>query len=761
MLRHNDKQDGSTIAGAHIRTGNVQLSNRHSVALTDITIVSQEAPTSPPIRLKGGDDKMEHLRIINIQDVAGTSLLFLANNFREAELLVCGLKLLLERETLRLGVRGGLPLTAFGYSARNSNFEGVVSTDTHMSPSAARGFRDMPASSATPTTVAASGRSGGRSSHNKESGYVSSDHEVGEDSVNDESVQLPDSRKAWGNVPGRNYMRGQAAVTVLLSESPSKSSTHSGSGGGSRSNRNASASNGGHAAASSGGGPKYNEQGVPHYVHGQQVIRDVARNVRLPLPLPLCRVLLLDSTSPVIRQWEKDRGDSNFDKSRWAFLMSSPTNSAQHPPRELERHSTEHQLIASGSMCGAYRSVSFDRPRYGSMVRLTETHAVDADDSKKLLLTIEEMNPRRGFSVCIRMLLRPIGKDNASSCDASIIAEIQPVGKDMSNQAAVHKAFLLVLDEIKLRYGTEGCGLLAGFKKAVDNMASMSTDDNNNKPSNNASSSATYGDGLVPKMFHRTEPTSTIEEKKIDYPASSAAVTSYGKGSKYTHSSSNEIGSSPASLAISKAKATTHNSNSTNRNIRSNGSSGLVSFEDMLKTGRSSPEADVEIYEPKHRFQRPSTPSLLGKNFPEANPSKRISDAQQKHNKDLNSNEVIAAIAPLTEGDEDEDDDNGNNLETSKESRLIEVKPLPKIRLSLMPSPREEDEDLESSTSRNKNRKSSNKKKSGDNTKSKKKSKRRSLSQRVSGINKKQQEQPSSSRKAGSNIAATIKKFSR
>ena len=34
-------------------------------------------------------------------------------------------------------------------------------------------------------------------------------------------------------------------------------------------------------------------------LNGQQIVKDIAQNVRLPLPLPLCRVLLLDSSSPV------------------------------------------------------------------------------------------------------------------------------------------------------------------------------------------------------------------------------------------------------------------------------------------------------------------------------------------------------------------------------------------------------------------------------------------------------------------------------
>lgn len=496
---------------------------------------------------------MEHLRVISIQDVAGTSLLFLANNFREAELLVCGLKLLLERETCRLGVRGGLPGSAFG----GRHLEGA------MSPAAARGFRDV--------APLANGRR--RDSSNRSvSGQVSSDG-MGDESVHDVHSladpidKIPPGRSSWGNVPGRDYMRGQAATVTPT-----------------------------------GGGNGYNEHGVPHYVHGQQVVRDIARSVRLPLPLPLCRVLLLDSTSPVIKKWEQDRGDRHFDKSYWAFPPSTP--------RELERHPSEHQLIASGSMCGASRTVTFDRPRYGSVVRLSETHAVDADDSKKLVFTVEERNPRRGFSVKVRIILVT---HKETACDASVVAEVRPVGKDMSNQAAVHKAFLLVLDEIKLRYGPDGSGLLAGFLKVVDNMAEGKTNAN---PSG------------VPKPFHRTGPGGgpSLDEKKVD------------------------SGSSRQELSSSATK------------------SRLVSFEDMLKTGRQSPE---------NKNDRPSTPSILY-NAPEADPSKQR--APRPSSDSELPNERLPAF-------------------TDQKERLIEVKPLPKIRLSLMPSPREEDEDDLSSSS--------------------------------------------------------------
>jgi hypothetical protein len=58
----------------------------------------------------------------------------------------------------------------------------------------------------------------------------------------------------------------------------------------------------------------------------------------------------------------------------------------------------------------------------------------------------------------------------ANSCEATAIAEIRPVRKETFNQAAVHNAFLLVLDEVKERYGVEGNGLMAGLLSGVDSM---------------------------------------------------------------------------------------------------------------------------------------------------------------------------------------------------------------------------------------------------------------------------------------------------
>jgi hypothetical protein len=95
----------------------VQLSEKYSMALTDVVCLTQE----PKVNIRfSPDDATEHLRVISVLDVHGANLLFLANSFREAELLVCGLKLLLERETSRLGIRGGVPVSQLAGGGRGA-----------------------------------------------------------------------------------------------------------------------------------------------------------------------------------------------------------------------------------------------------------------------------------------------------------------------------------------------------------------------------------------------------------------------------------------------------------------------------------------------------------------------------------------------------------------------------------------------------------------------------------------------------------------
>lgn len=557
-----------------IRTGDVQLSNKHSLALTDVTLLSQQPNVSINF---SSEDKTEHLRIISIKDVSGTSLLFLANNFREAELLVCGLKLLLERETARLGVRGGLPITALGGKAA----EGA------MSPAAARGFKEI-------TSSDKSARS------SKRGGYASS--EMGDEStIGSFSTanfnSIPEGRKKWGNVPGRDYMREKAARTptrTLDAEDDYGSGARNGT----------------------------------KYVHGQLIVRDIATNIHLPLPLPLCRVLLLDSTSPVIEKWEDERGDKNFTRTDWTFPPATP--------RELERHASEHQLIASGSMMGAHRTTSFDRMRNGSLVHLSETQIIDADDSEKLAFTISERMPRRGFSMKVKFVLRS-SKDN--SCEATVIGEVRPVGKNMSNQAAVHKAFLLVLNELKTRYGSEGKGLMSCFLSVVSSLPNPESAVAAVGKNGRKSSRGRGGRSKVSSPFGRTTP---LRESSVE----------------------------------SKSKP---------RKPRPE--SGLVSFDDIMNASHDMPPPNEPVRSRKEeRPARPATPSL--QQIAESDPNLKKSSRAEKEKKYIENNDF--AELPI---DEQED------FLKNSQPKTIEVKPLPKIRLSLMPAPREEDEENDSDKS--------------------------------------------------------------
>ncbi|GAX10889.1 hypothetical protein FisN_UnNu017 [Fistulifera solaris] len=547
-------KDGSTTIGQNIRSGNVILSNKHSVALTDVSVLSHDSPI--PLRFE--EDKMEHLRVISVQDVSGTTLLFLANNFREAELLICGLKLLLERETTRLGVRGGLPLRAFGGKC----LEGA------MSPSAARGFRD---------TSIISTRTSSRGSKSSISHVSDSDAcDKNEENLVDQYERDREGAadRKWGSVPGRDYMRNQAATAVESDD------------------------NG------------FIEKGFPQYIHDHTIVKEIVTRVRIPLSFSLCRELLLDSTSPVFRAWEKGRGDKNVDKTRWVF----PSSQSDH-----DQNLSDRQRIATISMATASRTSTFDRPRYGSTVRFSETHSIESDDSKNLVFSIAERTPRRGFSIKVRIVL---SARRDSECDAYVSADIRPIGKDMSNQAAVHKAFLLVVDEIKQRYGMDNNGLVSCFFAIADKADTDSPKTSRKNMDNEPPS--------VSRVFRKTDP--LLEEKKSDL--------SSGKRS-----------------ATSPSKTRT---------------SGFVSLEDMLKTGRTSPEPSPGGFNPS-RGKGES-----GSFIPEIEDERYGMALHEKRNRQ-----------PVT----------------------VEVKPLPKIRLSLMPSPREEDEE-ESSSNTQQQRKSSRRKKS-------------------------------------------------
>lgn len=350
----------------------MELSRKNSVGLTDVLSMTQEMPSD--LVLERPDE--ESKRVITL-DTTYNQLLFVAKTDQEACVLMSGIRVLLESETRRCGVRGG------------------IGKDGGPPRSKRGGLKNK------------------RRGRTSSSGYASSDMEDNDDVS---AVSISSTSEGWKSLgrngtPGRNFLRGQAAA---------------------------------------------NDHGYPQYVLGQLLVRDIAKNVHLPLPLPLCRVLLLDSSSPVISQWEHDRGDQQFEKTPWTFPPATP--------RERDQYQSEHQLIASGSMCGAHRTISYHRQRHGQLTRLFETQIVDSDDSEKLAFQIHERMPRRGFSIKVKILLRSYNNE----CEATVLTEIRPVGKDMSNPEAVHKAFLLVIEELRERYGPEGKGLLSGFLDAVN-----------------------------------------------------------------------------------------------------------------------------------------------------------------------------------------------------------------------------------------------------------------------------------------------------
>jgi len=378
----------------------VELSKKLSIDLVDVMYLRQKMP--PNIRLL---DTTERDRVICLESSDNTRLVFVGKSVEETRLLYCGLKILLEKETARLGIRGGQ------HSKSNKRNRAILSAlkNGKTSPSMSSKYQN-------------------RLKHNNNtSGYASSDVDDTDQAPYDPSDyysatmtseyrdSLPEGWRSWGRVPGRSYMRAQ-------STSP--------------------------------------DDGYPTYAHGQLLIRDVCKNVLLPLPLPLCRVLLLDSSSPVISKWETERGDADFERTPWTFPPATP--------REMEQFQSEHQLIASGSMCGAHRTISYERCRNGQRVRLSETHIVDSDDSDKLAFQVNERLPRRGFSIKVKILLRAV--DNGNSCEATVLGEIRPVGKNMSDPAAVHKALVKVLEELRYRYGTDCVGLMAGFMSAIETM---------------------------------------------------------------------------------------------------------------------------------------------------------------------------------------------------------------------------------------------------------------------------------------------------
>lgn len=315
-----------------------------------------------------------------------------------------------------MGVRGGVPLNKLGGKLGKGAVSPTSARGSLKSPRA-RSEKSKSRQMNAPNKADLDDRSKYSSIGDPGS---SSDSDNGEDDVqftkqadsaklNDHHL-VPEHRSSWSQVPSRSFMR-QAAET----SSPRRIQQ-----------------------------PK-----TPTFELGKEICNDVATNISLPMPLAICRVLFLDSTSPLIHAWEGWRGDNDFRRTDWMFSPGSP--------REFDKNMSEQQLISSGSMAGAQRTVSYARARNQEIVRLSETIVVESDDSQRFVFTITDRMPRRGFSAKARIIIRSF---SAQSCEARVVTELRPAGKNLSDQQAVYKAFVLLLEEMKMRYGAEGKGEL-------------------------------------------------------------------------------------------------------------------------------------------------------------------------------------------------------------------------------------------------------------------------------------------------------------
>lgn len=391
----------------------------------------------------------------------------------------------------------------------------------------------------------------------------------------------------------------------------------------------------------------------PTYALGKDITRDIVSNVSLPLPLPFCRAMFLNSSSPVNAAWEAGRGDRDYQRSEWTFPPGFP--------REFEgRHGvSEQELISSAPMTGAHRTIQYGRYRNRELVRLLETVVVEADDNETMLaLTISERMPRRGFSVKVRLVLRSFG-GKSKSCEARILADLCPVGKNLTDQLAVHKAFVLVVDEISTRYGAEGKGLLAVFLDMRDDFPKF------NKPVSAPIRS-------IPLRRSQQEARDNLNTRTKILPGKESTKTSLtsfkdvipqGQGSQLdTLTAPRPLpGNNSASSAVNKGGSTSSFNPSQTSPARRANSNNRRNFHDQARPSTPSIHV-IDNTQPQRASIVPQQRTVLP----------QVDDF-------TNVSKYGAVVAPSS-------------------ATTVEVKPLPKIRLDLCPVPREEDEEADDSS---------------------------------------------------------------
>ncbi len=366
-------------------------------------------------------------RFIKIDSVDGKTLFFIANSVAESVVLFCGLKLLIERETARVGIRGGKHIDGSNFSSpktsnsRNSppfslKEEGEVEDAQNTIPNKSIRHETLAPAIFEEKTYS--------------SPTLTEDFLVSDDNSNTHSANSTNSEKYSQPSPESN------SLNSFYSHSSVSSYDNTGDCD-----------------------DPQNVTSSLRYVQGKSLQSEIASNIAVPVPLPLCKALLLDATSPLAKKWEVDRGHLNYQYGEWNFKNISPRST-------FDIDSFESALIG-GKMAGGFRNVTFESMKNGQKINLHETWIVDIDEPDKFMFTITERMPSRGFSVKVGIVIRP---STINSCEVSMVGEFMPLSKNTSDQAKVHRAFVLLLSEVKGKYGQGGRGkrLMKEFDSSND-----------------------------------------------------------------------------------------------------------------------------------------------------------------------------------------------------------------------------------------------------------------------------------------------------
>ena len=325
--------------------------------------------------------------------------------------MFCGLKLLVEKETSRLGVRGGKSIDQVEVPASRTE-----STAESSSSETSEELKQVESNSVITEVV-------------EESKIIE---------ANEDGIEKWNGVDMYRNIEGMNMIKESSFERGANNLDDHKQNSFNVSVRQSQSSVSSFDNSGEHGES---------QELRASYVQGQVLHKEIASNVPVSLPLPLCRALFLDSSSPLISKWETDRGDAKYVYGSWKFKSSSPRSTCQPEISESE--------LLTGGMTGGYRQTAFLRMRKGQIVSMSETLVVEVDESDKLIFSIIERLPRRGFSIAVRVIIRPSSK---KSCDVSIVGEFVPLGKNTTDQLVVHRAFLLLMKEMEGRYGLESRG---------------------------------------------------------------------------------------------------------------------------------------------------------------------------------------------------------------------------------------------------------------------------------------------------------------